>query len=64
MQIFFPINKNLCICLYDDVMYEAKNIEDNIIKINKARQMDELNKMVLLNSYQNVFFLIIIVKNI
>ncbi|MGG4094327.1 DUF4238 domain-containing protein [Paenibacillus lautus] len=55
IQLFYPISPELCICIYDDVLYDCV-LENGNIVIRKARYIDEMNKLFYLNSYQTLFF--------
>lgn len=56
LQLFFPISPNICICLFDSNLYDyVPDSQGNII-INKGKHVDELNKLIYLNSYQSIFF--------
>ena len=56
LQIFFPISSKLCICLYDSQVYDVPVNKDGNIEIVRSKQIDEINKLIYLNSYKNVFF--------
>lgn len=54
IQLFVPLNPRICLCLYDGVMYTPKT--KHIIKINSGSQINELNKLFILNAYEYIFF--------
>ena len=54
IQIFFSLSPELCICVFDRIMYKPE--ADGIIAIKSGSQINELNKLFLLNAYQTVFF--------
>lgn len=54
IQIFFPLSPEVCICVYDRTMYKPKT--DGIITVKSGSQINELNKLFLLNAYQTIFF--------
>lgn len=56
IQIFYPISPKLCIYVYDGVMYRSKVVNGQNIIIRKGKQIDELNKLFYLNSYDYIFF--------
>jgi hypothetical protein len=56
IQLFFPISPQLCICIFDHVLYDYKTNKDGNIEINKGKHMDEINKLIYLNAYTKVFF--------
>lgn len=55
LQLFFTISPRLCICVFDDTTYECKNMRNESITITKGKEIDELNKLFYLNSYQKIF---------
>lgn len=56
LQMFFPISPKLCICIFDNVMYEFEESVHGNIEVNKGKQIDEINKLIYLNSYKSVYF--------
>ncbi|WP_425516290.1 DUF4238 domain-containing protein [Caldifermentibacillus hisashii] len=54
--LFFPISPDMCILLYDSKVYDIPNEENNILFINRAREVDYLNELFFQNAYNNVFF--------
>lgn len=54
IQIFFPLSPELCICVFDRIMYKPE--VEGIITIKSGSQINELNKLFLLNAYQTIFF--------
>lgn len=56
IQLFYPITPRLCICIFDNVLYKHKEDEQGNIIVNKGRYIDELNKLIYLNSYETLFF--------
>lgn len=54
IQLFVPLSPKICLCLYDGVMYSPKT--KHIIKIHSGSQINELNKLFILNAYECVFF--------
>lgn len=54
IQIFLPLNPEICLCIYDSVMYS--NVTDSVIKIKSGSQINELNKLFLQNAYETIFF--------
>lgn len=54
IQIFVPLCPEICICVYDRTMYSPKT--EDIITISSGSQINELNKLFLLNSYETIFF--------
>lgn len=56
LQLFFPISPKLCICIFDDVMYEYEKNNEGNIEVAKSKHIDEINRLIYLNSYKNLFF--------
>ncbi|CDQ21222.1 hypothetical protein BN982_03588 [Halobacillus karajensis] len=56
LQLFCPISPTQCLLLYDGLVYDIPNIKDDVITINRAREVDSLNELFYLNAYNNVFF--------
>ncbi|WP_145142367.1 DUF4238 domain-containing protein [Paenibacillus sp. Y412MC10] len=55
-QFFFPISPSKCILLYDFNAYDIPGKQGNILYLNRARDVDQLNELFFLNAYNNVFF--------
>lgn len=56
IQLFFPISPQICICVFDHILYGCKLNKDGNIEIYKGKQIDEINKLIILNSYEYLFF--------
>ncbi|MDC7767283.1 DUF4238 domain-containing protein [Priestia aryabhattai] len=56
LQLFFPISDNKCILLYDSYIYNIKNADEGVLFLNRAKEVDQLNKLFYLNAYNNLFF--------
>lgn len=56
LQIFMPISPKLCICLYDSKVYNCNLNQDGNIDIIRSKQIDEINKIIYLNSYKTIYF--------
>lgn len=57
LQIFIPLNNKYMICLYDKDVYSLDNNEcKKYIPINSKSEIDKLNKLSVINSYDQVFF--------
>lgn len=54
IQLFVPLNPKICLCVYDDVMYSP--ITKDVVTIHSGSQINELNKLFLLNAYERIFF--------
>ena len=51
-----PISPKLALIAYDPVIYNIKNLKNNIGKIRNDSDINEINRLMLLNSDQNIFF--------
>ena len=51
-----PISPKLALIAYDPVIYNIKNLKNNIAKIRNDSDINEINRLMILNSDQNVFF--------
>ncbi|MBT2687277.1 DUF4238 domain-containing protein [Bacillus sp. ISL-47] len=56
LQLFFPISPKLCICIFDHILYDFFENKEGIIEVYKGKQLDEINKLIYLNSYNTIFF--------
>jgi hypothetical protein len=56
LMLFFPIAHDKCILLYDRIVYDIPGAKDNVLSLNKARDIDRLNDLFYLNAYNNLFF--------
>ena len=56
LMYILPISPKLALIAYDSVIYNIKNIKNNIAKIKNEYDITEINRLMLLNSNQNVFF--------
>lgn len=56
LQMFFPISHDKCILLYDKYVYRIPAARDDVLVLNRARDIDQLNELFYLNAYNNVFF--------
>lgn len=54
-QFFIPISPHACILLYDSNIYHIPNQENNVLKLKKAKEIDQLNHLFFLNAHNNVF---------
>lgn len=55
-QLFYPISPTICLCLYDSIAYDCIGCANNIVRIKKGKDIDELNKLFYLNSFEYLFF--------
>lgn len=56
LQIFLPISPKLCLYIYDDVMYNKKTSCDGNFYVRKASDLDKLNLLFFMNSYNFLLF--------
>lgn len=56
IQLFLPISPKLCICVFDQYVYDYSCNGYGNIEIHKGRHIDELNRLFYLNSYETLFF--------
>lgn len=56
LQLFFPISPSKCILLYDRLAYDIPNVNNGLLYLNRARDVDKLNELFYLNGYNNIFF--------
>lgn len=54
LQLLVPLSPKICLCVYDDIMYTP--ITNDIVTIRSGSQINELNKLFLLNAYERIFF--------
>ena len=55
-QIFFPLSSEVCLCLFDSVIYKCKGLTKNILRLNNKRKIIALNVLFYINSYNYIFF--------
>ena len=56
LMYILPISPRLALIAYDSVINNIKNLKNNISKIKNDSDINEINRLMLLNSNQNVFF--------
>lgn len=56
LQMYLPLSPYLCLCLYDKDVYTIIGLKDNVLDIESGSQIDELNKLFILNSYDYVIY--------
>ncbi len=54
IQLFVPLSPRICLCVYDNTMYLPTTYD--IITLRSGSQINELNKLFLLNAYERIFF--------
>lgn len=56
IQIFLPLSKYICICLYDSLVYSIPNITDTrVIKLSSKKQIKKINTLIAMNGYEYLF---------
>lgn len=55
LQKLLPISEHLCICLYDRNVY-TKTIKDSMYIIKSKRLVDRINRIIVQNAYEQIFF--------
>lgn len=55
-QVILPISPKYAIMLYDSKVYDVNNLNQGIIHLSKGKNIDELNRLIYLNSYLYIFF--------
>jgi len=55
LQIFLPITSDIVFCLYDNEVYDFIE-KDNIVVIKSGSVINEINKLIIENSYEQIFF--------
>lgn len=56
LQIFFPVSPTYMLCLYDDWVYKIGNRSQDIVVLSEKKDIDELNKLQVLNCFDHLFF--------
>lgn len=56
LQIFFPLTPDFCILFYDITVYKIGNRKQTVIIVSDTNDIDQLNKLQIINAYNNVFF--------
>ncbi|MEH7000886.1 DUF4238 domain-containing protein [Priestia megaterium] len=56
LQLFFPVSYDKCILFYDSYVYDIPNAHENVLVLDRARDVDQLNELFYLNAYNNIFF--------
>ena len=51
-----PISPKLALMAYDPVVYSIKNLKNNVVKVKNNSDINEINRLMLINSDQNIFF--------
>lgn len=56
LQIFFPLTPKMLLLLLDDEVYDYGNADREIIHLDKGKEIDEINRLVFMNSYKSIFY--------
>lgn len=56
LLVFLPISPKLTVVLFDKSTYKIGNKKDKVINITNEKEIDQLNLLQFLNSYDAVFF--------
>lgn len=56
IMYILPISPRFALIAYDPVVYNIKNLVKNKVLISKHSQINEINKLMILNANQNLFF--------
>ena len=57
LQIFFPIDPNSLILLYDRDVYRVGNDKEDVIEIKDVRDIYEINTLQICSCLENIYFL-------
>lgn len=56
LQIFIPLSPKIVICFYDPEVYNCSSKESGVVKLISKKQINEINRLVVCNSYEQLFF--------
>lgn len=56
LMLLYPISPKFALMAYDQFFYEAIGERNGVLPIRKNTQIDEINKLMLLNAQSNLFF--------
>lgn len=56
IMYMLPISPKIALLAYDPVIYSIKNIKNNVVKIKNDHEINEINRLMLINADQNIFF--------
>lgn len=56
IMYILPISPQFALIAYDPVVYSIKCIKKNVVKIKSESYITEINRLMLINSNQNIFF--------
>lgn len=55
LLLFFPLSHDKCLLLYDNKVYNLPQLNNNELILSRAKDVDMINQLIFLNSYNNVF---------
>lgn len=55
LMVFLPLSHEVCLLLYDKEIYNIPLSSNNRLVLNRAKDIDYINDLIYLNSYNNVF---------
>lgn len=56
IMYILPISPRIAVIAYDSVIYSIKSIRNDVVKIKNDSDINEINRLMLINSDQNTFF--------
>lgn len=56
IQLFYPLSPKVCLLMHDSSAYKCDQLNGQILRITKGKQIDELNKLFYLNSFDYIYF--------
>ncbi|MDR5586107.1 DUF4238 domain-containing protein [Clostridium aquiflavi] len=56
LQIFIPLSPKKVLCFYDSEVYKCLNESNGVINLISKKQITEINKLTVYNSYDQLFF--------
>lgn len=56
LQVFLPLNSNKMLIIYDSGVYKVGFKKRNILELHQDREIDDLNVLQFLNSFETIFF--------
>ena len=56
IMYILPICPQFALIAYDPVVYNIKKLKNNIVRIKKDSDINEINRLMIINSDQNIFF--------
>lgn len=56
LQMFLPLSPRICLCVYDNAIYKAKTNSSNNVVVSSRKTINEINKLLVLNSDTRIMF--------